>query len=77
MEQVHNFEGMLRQIEQIAAQLEQGNLSLEDSLVLYEQGVQLIDCCEQKLAAAQTRIDALRIQNGVYVEQPFEEGSLQ
>lgn len=53
------FEEALRQLEQIVAQLEAGNLPLEESLHLYEQGQQISTYCQQLLEKASLRVEAL------------------
>ncbi len=54
-----NFEQALAQLEGVVQRLEQGELSLEESLRLYEQGVQLSRLCHGKLEEAEGKIEAL------------------
>jgi exodeoxyribonuclease VII small subunit len=53
------FEDALKQLEGIVARLEKGELSLEDSLALYEQGIGLARLCHAKLEEAEGRIEVL------------------
>ena len=53
------FEEALKQLEDIVAKLEKGELSLEDSLRLYEQGIGLARLCHAKLEEAEGRIEVL------------------
>ncbi|MGI9345134.1 MAG: exodeoxyribonuclease VII small subunit [Gammaproteobacteria bacterium] len=54
-----DFEQALVQLEQLVRQLEAGDLSLEQSLKCYEQGVHLIASCEKVLEQAEQRIAVL------------------
>ena len=50
------FEQALTQLETILAQLESGELSLEESVALYEKGRQLSALCQKQLNDAELRI---------------------
>lgn len=68
-----SFEAALKELEDITRRLEAGDTSLEDSIGLYERGAQLKAHCEEKLKAAQMRVDQIvESQNGVSIE-PFEQ----
>jgi exodeoxyribonuclease VII small subunit len=54
-----NFEDSLKKLETIVSQLEQGDLALEDSLKLFEQGVGLSAACKQELDAAEGKVQLL------------------
>jgi len=54
------FEANLKRLEQIVEELEKGDIELEKSLDLYEQGAKLIEACRKQLAEAETRIEKLR-----------------
>ena len=54
-----NFEDSLRDLENIVKQLEQGDLSLEDSLKAFESGVKLSRECNQQLEQAEQKINLL------------------
>jgi exodeoxyribonuclease VII small subunit len=53
------FETALRELEGIVGRLEQGEVDLEDSIVLYERGQALKVYCEQKLKAAESRLEKI------------------
>ena len=52
-----DFENKLAELEALVSKLEQGDLSLEDSLVAYESGVRLTRECQSMLDKAQLRIE--------------------
>ncbi len=53
------FEASLGKLEHIVTQLEEGDLSLEESLKLFEDGVKLSRECQQRLDQAERRIEVL------------------
>lgn len=53
------FEKALERLEKIVEDLESGNISLEDALKKYEEGVKLCRVCTQKLSQAETKIESL------------------
>jgi exodeoxyribonuclease VII small subunit len=53
------FEASLNQLESIVRQLEEGDLPLEESLKLFEQGVKLSRECRDRLTQAERRIEVL------------------
>jgi exodeoxyribonuclease VII small subunit len=53
------FEQALLELEQIVQRLEKGELPLEDSLRLYEEGIRLSRLCHAKLEEAEGRIEVL------------------
>lgn len=68
-----NFEESLARLEQITEDLESGELSLEDSLKKFDEGVKLADFCQQKLQEAQQKVNLLLKKNGRLQEIPFAE----
>ena len=54
-----NFETSLMELEKIVRELEQGDLSLEESLKLFEDGVKLSRECQERLNQAERRIEIL------------------
>ncbi|MBF0492304.1 MAG: exodeoxyribonuclease VII small subunit [Deltaproteobacteria bacterium] len=60
-----NFEMALAQLEEIVKKMEQGNLTLDQSLKLFEEGSKLGQFCEKALQEAQGKIEILvKDQNG-------------
>ncbi|HXI25757.1 MAG TPA: exodeoxyribonuclease VII small subunit [Pyrinomonadaceae bacterium] len=68
-----SFESSLEELERIVRELEQGELPLERSLELFEQGVKLSRECQDRLNQAERRIEILmRDSQGRSVARPFE-----
>ena len=67
-----DFETSLAQLESMVNQLEQGELSLEQSLETFEQGVRLTRDCQSILAQAEQKVQMLIQQNGELTEVPFD-----
>jgi exodeoxyribonuclease VII small subunit len=72
-----NFEGQLASLERIVRELERGDLPLEQSLELFEQGVKLSRECQERLNEAERRIEVLlRGGDGATIAAPFESDEL-
>jgi len=56
-----SFEDALKRLETIVAQLESGDVSLDDSITLYTQGDALRAQCEARLKDAQARIEKISL----------------
>ena len=56
---VPTFEEALQQLEEIVEKLEKGELALEESLKLYEEGIRLSRLCHVKLEEAEGKIEML------------------
>ena len=56
---IKDFEGAIAELESIVKKLEEGDLPLEQSLALYERGVQLSRFCHARLEEAERRIEIL------------------
>jgi exodeoxyribonuclease VII small subunit len=54
------FETLYRDLEDTVARLEQGNLTLEESIALYEKGMTLARRCQELLQKAELRITRLQ-----------------
>ncbi|HEV7472991.1 MAG TPA: exodeoxyribonuclease VII small subunit [Pyrinomonadaceae bacterium] len=66
------FETSLQALEEIVHTLEQGDLALEESLGLFEQGIRLARECQERLSQAERRIEVLlRDQQGRTTVTPF------
>jgi exodeoxyribonuclease VII small subunit len=73
-EQGRSFEASLEALEQIVRQLEDGDLPLEKSLELFEQGIRLSRECQERLSQAERRIEILlRDNQGRPVAAAFKE----
>ncbi len=53
------FEAAYAELEQVVAKLQDGDLTLEESMVLFERGVVLARCCSQQLEQAELRVRQL------------------
>lgn len=68
-----NFESSLEELEDIVQALENGDLSLEESLKTFERGIKLTRKCQSALEEAEQRVSILLEQNGETESQPFEQ----
>ena len=73
--QTPDFERMLKELETLVARLEQGELSLDESLRQFERGVELARLCEQALKAAEQKVEILLEHNAEAAVVPFESDS--
>jgi exodeoxyribonuclease VII small subunit len=65
------FEKSLATLEEITSDLENGALSLDDSLKKFSEGIKLADFCNKKLDEAQAQIDILQHKDGEITREPF------
>jgi exodeoxyribonuclease VII small subunit len=71
--QPKSFESSLNDLEKIVKELERGDLPLEESLQLFEQGVRLSRECQERLTQAERRIELLlRDSKGNLSTEEFE-----
>jgi exodeoxyribonuclease VII small subunit len=66
-----SFEDSLQELEQIVSQLEQGDISLEESLKSFERGVNLTRTCQKALQEANQKVQILLEKNGTQTLEPF------
>ncbi len=75
LDEAMNFESALARLEQIVRALEAGSAPLDESLLLYEEGVRLVRLCNDRLENAERRIKVLVDKgNGELTEEDFAEG---
>ena len=68
------FEAALARLEEIVQDLEKGDLPLEQSLKLFEEGIKLSRICTKRLEDAERRVEILlKDKAGNILAQPFEE----
>ena len=67
-----HFEKALTELETLVDEMEQGNLSLEESLKRFEKGIALSTECQQALQNAELKIKELVERNGKLLEQDIE-----
>jgi exodeoxyribonuclease VII small subunit len=66
------FEESLTRLEEIVAQLERGDLALEDSIRLFEEGTRISADCRKQLEEAEGKVEMLAKQrNGDMKREPF------
>jgi exodeoxyribonuclease VII small subunit len=66
------FEECLQRLEKIVQELEKGDIALEKSLALFEEGIKLSAACKKELTEAEGRVEILLKQNGKLQIEPFE-----
>ena len=67
------FEEAMQRLEDIVESLEESDLSLNDSLKIFEEGVKLIGFCSKRLEEVEQKVTMLVKENeGKYSQQPFE-----
>ena len=70
------FESALKKLEGIVENLENGDLSLEEALKQYEEGVRMADLCTKRLTEAEKKVEVLmKMSPGKFKTVPFEEAS--
>ena len=68
-----SFEQSLKRLEVIAGELENGDIPLDKSLKLFEEGVKLTRLCSEKLKQAEGKVEMLiQAQDGEITSQPFK-----
>jgi len=67
-----DFEASLKELETLVESMEQGDLSLEESLGHFERGVQLSRACQQALKTAEQKVEILMKKNGQDEITPFD-----
>ena len=69
---VKDFESALKSLEDIVGKLESGDLTLDRSLQLFEEGVNISRFCSSKLAEAERKVETLmKSADGSLKEVPF------
>jgi exodeoxyribonuclease VII small subunit len=67
------FEDALNKLEKIVSKLEEGDIPLEESLKLFEEGIRLSRFCNQKLDEAEKKVEILlKGKNGMLKPRPFD-----
>lgn len=66
------FEECLQRLEKIVQELEMGDVPLEKSLTLFEEGIELSNSCRKELEEAEGKVEILLKNNGKLQAEPFE-----
>ena len=67
-----NFEETMKKLEEIATELETGDLSLEDSVTKFEEGIRLSKQCNKYLEEAEKKVTILIKKDEEIKEENFE-----
>ena len=71
-----DFEQQLASLEGLVNSLESGELSLEESLKSFEQGIKVARDCQAALKSAEQKVEVLMSQGDELVSQPFEDNEI-
>jgi len=67
-----NFEKSLDELDSLVQKMEQGGLTLEESLAQFQRGIELARACQKALSEAQQRVEVLLEKDGELGEAPFD-----
>lgn len=59
-QQEYTYETAIARLEQVIGQLDAGDLPLESSITLFQDGLQMVKICQEKLQAAEGKLQQLR-----------------
>ena len=68
-EKENNFESNLKKLESIVDKLESGNIGLEDSVKLYEEGMKIKKICDNKLKDIEMQIKKIKIEDNKVLKE--------
>ena len=71
------FEEALKKLEEIVSHLEKGDMSLDDSLSKYEEGIKLSKICSRQLEAAKSKVELLMKSGNKFELKDFGEQETQ
>ncbi|PTX53931.1 exodeoxyribonuclease VII small subunit [Melghirimyces profundicolus] len=69
-----SFEEAIERLEEVVDQLENGNVTLEESIRLFEEGMKLSRYCGSKLDKLEQQVEMLVQENGDWMKKPFQPG---
>lgn len=73
MKKSERFEELLKELEMTVNKLEEGNLSLEDSLEAFEKGIKLSKKCKRILDSTEQKVNILiKSEDGSIIEEVFD-----
>ena len=67
-----DFESAIERLEEITEQLESGDSSLEESIALYTEGLEIAGFCDKKLAETEKKVKMIQEKDGVLTERAIE-----
>ena len=68
-EKDNNFETNLKKLEMIVDKLESGDIGLEESVKLYEEGMKIKKICDKKLKDIEMQIKKIRIEDNKVIKE--------
>ena len=68
-EKENNFESNLKKLEVIVDKLESGNIGLEESVKLYEEGMKIKKICDKKLKDIEMQIKKIKIEDNKVLKE--------
>ncbi|WNS44352.1 exodeoxyribonuclease VII small subunit [Paenibacillus sp. MMS20-IR301] len=66
-----DFEGAMERLEEIVRELEHGDVPLEKSIDLFQQGMKLSQLCGSKLEQVERKIEMITVEDGELRKKPF------
>ena len=70
-EKDNNFEVSLKKLEDIVDKLESGDIGLEESVKLYEEGMKIKKICDKKLKDIEMQIKKIKIEDNKVIKEEF------
>ena len=70
-EKDNNFEANLKKLEVIVDKLESGNIGLEESVNLYQEGMKIKKICDKKLKDIEMQIKKIKIEDKKVIKEDF------
>ena len=70
-EKDNNFEANLKKLELIVDKLESGDIDLEESVKLYEEGMKIKKICDKKLKDIEMQIKKIKIEDNKVIKENF------
>lgn len=67
------FEDSMAELEQLVEQMEQGDITLEESLLSFERGIKLTRACQKALQDAEQKVQILLEKDGKQTLEPFND----
>ena len=68
-EKINNFESNLKKLEFIVEKLESGEIGLEESVKLYEEGMKIKKICDNKLQEIEMQIKKIKLENNKIIKE--------
>jgi exodeoxyribonuclease VII small subunit len=66
MSETESFEALQKELEDVVASLERGDVPVDDAIALFRRGEELYRACVERLQAAELRIEELDARSGIH-----------